>query len=190
MKLNNGSKISLNGITNLFIKVHCWSVIEGRVEFLSQFGTKTFIAEAGWRGVNLLDAVSFKFFLSQWSNAMKILYFKFAIVLFVYGQFCRRFQLRSRHCGEINSLPSFADCIDCDSQDTLLEARLKRDLFCHGYDEEARPVRDHTKTTSVTVKMMVKTFDFVSRLHTCSNFYDSRFFFFLLQRATIHQHWR
>jgi hypothetical protein len=52
------------------------------------------------------------------------------------------------------------DC-DIDVNDQNEETRIKNKLFCNGYDSSVRPVFNHTQTTSVRVKMMVKSYDFV-----------------------------
>lgn len=45
-----------------------------------------------------------------------------------------------------------------------MERRIKHKLFCDGYDSSMRPVEDHKTTTSVKVKMMIKSYDYVSEL--------------------------
>jgi hypothetical protein len=39
---------------------------------------------------------------------------------------------------------------------------LKQQLFCNGYDNAIRPVKDHNTQTIVNVRMMIKSFEFVS----------------------------
>lgn len=52
--------------------------------------------------------------------------------------------------------------VECDSKDSSDEARLKRNLFCNGYDSSLRPVKDYKTTTKIGVTMFVKSYDFVS----------------------------
>lgn len=55
--------------------------------------------------------------------------------------------------------------IDCGLSDSNVESRIKRELFCKGYDETVRPVKNHRTTTTINVKMMVKSYDYVSIFH-------------------------
>lgn len=44
-----------------------------------------------------------------------------------------------------------------------MERGIKYQIFCNGYDNTVRPVKDHRTTTKVGVKMMVKSYDYVCR---------------------------
>lgn len=52
--------------------------------------------------------------------------------------------------------------LDCNLNPKTHEARLLKDVFCD-YDITHRPVKDVSNVTMVNVKMVVKTFDFVSK---------------------------
>lgn len=52
--------------------------------------------------------------------------------------------------------------VNCGSSDSSEEAVLKRKLFCNGYDETLRPVKNYTTTTGIDVTMYLKSYDFVS----------------------------
>jgi hypothetical protein len=55
--------------------------------------------------------------------------------------------------------------IDCNvNEESNMERKIKHKLFCNGYDSTIRPVQDHKTTTSVKVKMMIKSYDYVSEL--------------------------
>lgn len=57
---------------------------------------------------------------------------------------------------------SFAASIDCSVKSENMESKIKNKLFCNGYDSSIRPVQDHKTTTSVSVKMMIMSYDYVS----------------------------
>lgn len=54
--------------------------------------------------------------------------------------------------------------VHCESTDSSEEAGLKRYLFCNGYDETLRPVKDYKTTTMIGVTMYLKSYDFVSEV--------------------------
>lgn len=51
--------------------------------------------------------------------------------------------------------------LECDMNPKTAEARLMKDVFCD-YDKSIRPVKDLKNATMVKVKMILKSFDFVS----------------------------
>lgn len=51
--------------------------------------------------------------------------------------------------------------LECDMTPKSPEGRLMKDVFCN-YDTSIRPVNDSKTTTLVKVKMILKSFDFVS----------------------------
>ena len=69
---------------------------------------------------------------------------------------------RRRRKFSFHKLTFIQDCIDCHADNHNTESRIKRELFCNDYDSSVRPVKNHQTTTSVSVKMMVKSYDFVS----------------------------
>jgi hypothetical protein len=54
------------------------------------------------------------------------------------------------------------ESISCDGEAKNTEIRLRRKLFCN-YDKSVRPVNNYRNKTMVKMKMIVKTFKFVSR---------------------------
>lgn len=67
--------------------------------------------------------------------------------------------------------------IDCNVKEEVnIESKIKYKLFCNGYDSTQRPVIDHKTITTVKVKMMIKSYDYVS---TCN-------FSFPLAHSFIH----
>jgi hypothetical protein len=54
------------------------------------------------------------------------------------------------------------ESVGCDGEPKNTEARLRRKLFCNDYDKTVRPVQNHRNKTLVKMKMIVKSFKFVS----------------------------
>lgn len=54
------------------------------------------------------------------------------------------------------------NALECDMTPKTTEARLMKDVFCE-YDKTIRPVKDLKNATIVKVKMVLKSFDFVSK---------------------------
>ncbi|CRK93909.1 CLUMA_CG007436, isoform A [Clunio marinus] len=58
------------------------------------------------------------------------------------------------------SLNKFCFGINCNSEDNSAESRVKRLLFCNGYDSTVRPVKSHKTPTVINAKMFIKNLDF------------------------------
>lgn len=54
-----------------------------------------------------------------------------------------------------------SESVDCSGTQKNAEHRLKVAIFCNGYDKSLRPVKDHKTVTNMSIKMMIKSYDYV-----------------------------
>ena len=65
--------------------------------------------------------------------------------------------------------------LDCENiaKSNNVETQLRQKLFCD-YDKSLRPVSDHNSATTVSLKYIVKGFDYVSRINICKYHFMSK----------------